>query len=121
MVTGAGRGLGRALAMDLGRRGAQVVVSDVDEAAAADTAAAMTGAGFTAHAVACDVSDAAAVDALAEAARGLVGPVDVIVNNAGVAVAGRFERISLEDWRFAVDVNLWGTIHGCRAFVPPML
>jgi len=120
VVTGAGSGLGRAFCEELGARGARVVASDVDPAAAEETAARVRKAGGDATAIRCDVADPAQVDALADAARAWCGDVDLIVNNAGVAVAGRFEKIALEDWTWIVGVNLWGVVHGCRAFVPAM-
>jgi NAD(P)-dependent dehydrogenase (short-subunit alcohol dehydrogenase family) len=115
VVTGAGSGLGAALCRALAMRGATVVASDVDLAAAQATAAAC-GAG--AHAVRCDVTRLAEVEALADAADRLLGGVDLIVNNAGVAVAGQVGDVSLDDWRWIVDINLWGVIHGCHVFAP---
>jgi short-subunit dehydrogenase len=120
VVTGAGSGLGRAFSEELGARGVRVVASDVDLAAAEETAARVKRAGGDALAVRCDVADPAQVGALADAARAWCGEVELIVNNAGVAVAGRFETIGLDDWSWIVGVNLWGVVHGCRAFVPAM-
>jgi NAD(P)-dependent dehydrogenase (short-subunit alcohol dehydrogenase family) len=120
VVTGAGSGLGRAFCEELGARGARVVVSDVDEAAAADTAERVRRAGGDAHVVRCDVADPAQVAALADAARAWTGDVELVINNAGVAVAGRLEQIPLADWEWIMGINLWGVIHGCRAFVPAM-
>lgn len=118
VVTGAGSGLGRALTLELARRGARVVVSDVNREGAEETAALVRQAGVEAHVQECDVRSAESVEALARFADENLGGADLVANNAGVAVSGRMGAIPLEDWRFVVDVNLWGVIHGCHAFVP---
>jgi NAD(P)-dependent dehydrogenase (short-subunit alcohol dehydrogenase family) len=118
VVTGAGSGLGRALALEVARRGAKVVVADVDVAGAEDTAGQVRAAGGTAFVERCDVRDAEAVRGLLDAAHARTGGVDLWVNNAGVAVAGEIGTVPLEDWRWVVDVNLWGVVHGCEAAVP---
>jgi NAD(P)-dependent dehydrogenase (short-subunit alcohol dehydrogenase family) len=115
VVTGAGSGLGAAFCRLLAARGGQVVAGDIDVAAAAATAAAC---GPTVHAFACDVSRLADVESLAAEAERLLGGVDLVINNAGVAVVGRVGEVPIEDWRWCVDVNLWGVIHGCHVFAP---
>jgi NAD(P)-dependent dehydrogenase (short-subunit alcohol dehydrogenase family) len=114
VVTGAGSGLGRALCVELAARGARVLASDIDEDAARATAEACRSAAW----MRCDVSKLAEVEALAEAAEEKLGGVDLIVNNAGVAVAGRVGEIPIADWHWLMGVNLWGVIHGCHVFVP---
>ncbi len=121
VVTGAGRGLGRALALALARRGGRVVVSDIEREGAEETARLVREAGGEAHVVLCDVRERSAVFALAEAAEARLGAVDLVCNNAGVAVAGPFEEVSNEDWRWVVDINLMGVVYGCQAFAPGML
>lgn len=118
VVTGGGSGLGRALALELAARGGRVVVADINEAAANETAKLVTDAGATAFAQVCDVRDPAAVEALADAADTYFGGSDLIVNNAGVAVSGKVGEVSLDDWRFIMDVNLYGVVHGCHTFAP---
>jgi NAD(P)-dependent dehydrogenase (short-subunit alcohol dehydrogenase family) len=118
VVTGAGSGLGRALCLELAKRRARLVVSDVNAATAEETARLVTDAGGEARVVPCDVTRAEQVEALAEAAFSAFGGVDLLVNNAGVASGGEVGKLSLEAWRFVLDVNLWGVIHGCHAFVP---
>ncbi len=118
VVTGAGSGLGRALCLELARRRARVVVSDVDVGTAQETARQVTAAGGEARVVPCDVTRPEQVEALAEAAFSAWGGVDLLVNNAGVATGGRVGELSLEAWRLVLDVNLWGVIHGCHSFVP---
>lgn len=120
VVTGAAGGLGRAFCEELGRRGGRVLVSDIDEVGAEATAELVRRHGGEALAVRCDVSDPAQVEALAEAARARFGCVDLLVNNAGVAVAGPVDEVSLEDWRWIMGINLWGVVHGCRTFLPAM-
>jgi NAD(P)-dependent dehydrogenase (short-subunit alcohol dehydrogenase family) len=120
VVTGAGSGLGRALALEIASRGGRVVATDIDEASAAETAQQIQAAGGEAHVVRCDVGEAAQVDQLAETARALLGEIDLVANNAGVAVSGPFTDIATADWEWIMRVNLWGVIHGCRAFLPAM-
>ena len=120
VVTGGASGLGRALCLELAARGAAVFIADVDVAGADETAELVRRAGGSAGIAECDVREAEQVEALAQRAAAEMGPVDVLCNNAGVAVAGAFEAISLDDWRWCVEINLWGVIHGCRAFLPGM-
>lgn len=120
VVTGAGSGLGRAFVLELVRRGAAVVACDLDEPSARETAdlAAATEASARVIPSYCDVTDSEQLEAAAALCDRELGGVDLVVNNAGVAVSGRVEDVSLEDWRHVVDVNLWGVVYGCRAFVP---
>lgn len=120
VVTGAGSGLGRALAEELARRGARLVLCDIDEEAVASVAEALRAGGAEVHTEACDVARYDEVARLAEVAELHLGQVDLLCNNAGVAVGGPFESTSLEDWEWIVGVNLWGVVHGCRAFLPKM-
>ncbi len=121
VITGAGSGLGRAFALDLAGRGGRLLLADVDEAGLAETVALVEAAGGTALAARCDVADEGAVNALAVQADATLGAVDLLINNAGVAVGGGFDAVPLEDWRWVMGVNLWGVIHGCHAFVPRMV
>lgn len=115
VVTGGGSGLGRALCLELSKRGARVVVSDIDPAAAERTAAELR---TEAHVVQCDVADADDVARLADESEKLLGGVDFVANNAGVAVGGAVGEVELDDWRWIVGINLWGVIYGCHYFVP---
>lgn len=118
VITGAGSGLGRALCLELAKRRARLVVSDINAATAEETAALVKAAGGEALVVPCDVTRAEQVESLAQAAFAALGGVDLLVNNAGVASGGEVGQLPLEAWRFVLDVNLWGVIHGCHAFVP---
>src|SRR2546423_5454158 len=117
VVTGAGGGIGRATAAAFAARGATVVCADIDGEAAEKTAAVCAEQGGSGRAERCDVTDAAAVAALAER----TGPVDVLVNNAGVGMTGRFADMTVDDWRWIRSVNLDGVVHACAAFGPGML
>ena len=118
VVTGAGGGLGRALCLELARRRGRVIAADIDLDAAEITAAAVRDAGGEAKAVACDVAQEAQVAALADAADAAFGGTDLIVNNAGVAVAGPMAEIPQADWEWIMGINLWGVVYGCRVFIP---
>ncbi len=120
VVTGAGSGLGRALALELARRGARVLATDVELATAEKTAREVTEAGGEGAALRCDVTRAEELEAVAQEADRRWGGVDVLVNNAGVAAAGKVGEAPLKDWEWIVQVNLWGVIYGCHAFVPRM-
>ncbi len=120
VVTGGGSGLGRALAIELASRGGRVVVADVSRDGGEETAALVRRAGGEGWFVPCDVGDWAQVERLARSAHELVGDVDLIANNAGVVAGGFVGDVPLQDWRWTLDVNLWGAIHGCHAFVPAM-
>lgn len=120
VVTGAGSGLGRALALELGRRGARVVISDVDAAGLEQTERQLHAVARAVAATTCDVRSAAEVDALAAFANTQFGEVDLIANNAGIAVAGRIDEVEIDRWHQVIDVNLYGVIHGCKSFVPAM-
>lgn len=121
VVTGAGSGIGRSTALLLASRGAKVHVTDLRADTAEKVAAeiAEEGGHATAHTV--DVSDAAAVQALADAVRAEDGRCDILHNNAGMGHIGNIEAIPLEDWRKVVGVNLMGVVHGIHAFLPLML
>lgn len=115
-VTGAGSGIGRATAFAFARDGAEVVVSDIDEAAVKDTAAQITARGGIAHGYVLDVSDADAVEAFAERVSADHGVPDVVVNNAGIGQAGAFLDTPAEQFERVLDVNLGGVVNGCRSF-----
>jgi NAD(P)-dependent dehydrogenase (short-subunit alcohol dehydrogenase family) len=116
VVTGAGSGIGRALARALALEGARIVAADLDEAGMAETTR-----DLDAIAVRTDVTQRSQVLALADRAFSEFGSVHVLCNNAGVAVWGGLERATHQDWEWVLGVNLWGVIHGVEAFVPRMV
>lgn len=122
VVTGAGSGIGKAFALEIARRGGKVVCSDINMGTAETTVAEIQAAGGKALALQCDVSELAAVERLAaEAEQWLQGPVDLVVNNAGVGIGGKpIGEIAIEDWQWTVGVNLWGVVHGCHVFAPKL-
>lgn len=113
LVTGAGSGLGKAMATKFARAGWQVLVTDVDS-----TAAETVAKELDASVLRLDVTDEASWTAALDWCQREWGGLDVLVNNAGVAGGGRFERIPLEDWDWIWEINLRGVIQGCRTFVP---
>jgi NAD(P)-dependent dehydrogenase (short-subunit alcohol dehydrogenase family) len=121
VVTGAGSGIGEAIAGEMARRGSWVVAVDQHLDAAEKTAAACAEVGPAGHPMACDVTDAGAVAALAGRVQEDLGPVDVLVNNAGVGMSAHLTDMTIDDWRRIRDVNLDGVVHGCHAFAPAML
>ncbi|MER7756111.1 SDR family oxidoreductase [Kitasatospora sp. NPDC097643] len=120
VVTGGGSGIGRATALAFAEDGARVVVCDLDLAAAERTAELASLIGPPAHAYRVDVADGAAMDAFAQAVAAEHGVPDVMVNNAGIGHSGTFLQTTEKEWQRVLDVNLWGVIHGCRAFAALM-
>jgi 2-hydroxycyclohexanecarboxyl-CoA dehydrogenase len=116
IVTGAGQGIGQAIARKLAAEGATVVVTDLDEASAIQTADALPGA----VAIRADVSDRQAVQAMADRVVQQFGRVDVLVNNAGWDKASPFVDSDPTDWDRAIAINLYGVLHTCKAVLPLM-
>ncbi|WP_316227551.1 SDR family NAD(P)-dependent oxidoreductase [Bradyrhizobium sp. SZCCHNR3015] len=117
-VTGAASGIGRALAQELAARGCDLALADRDEAGLASIAdeVARHGRKVTTHRL--DVSDAGAIAAFAQAATGAHPSLSILINNAGVALAGTFAEISQADMEWLFNINFWGVVHGTRAFLP---
>ena len=121
VVTGAASGIGRALAGAFAAEGMRIVLADVEPGALDDAAHAVAKTAPAAIAVRTDVSNAADVEALAGAAERAFGGMQVVCNNAGVALSGMSWQHTLADWEWVLGVNLWGVIHGIRTFVPRLL
>jgi len=121
VVTGGASGIGRGMCESFASAGLGVVVADIDSAGAEEVARALRESGARAHAVAVDVSDPESVEALAAAAFDAFGAVHVVCNNAGVIVGGSLQDATDSDWRWMLDVNLGGVIHGSRAFAPRLI
>jgi NAD(P)-dependent dehydrogenase (short-subunit alcohol dehydrogenase family) len=118
MITGAGSGLGREIALRWAREGWQLALSDVNDAGLAETLKMVREAGGDGFTQRCDVRDFSQLTAFAQACEEKLGGIDVIVNNAGVASGGFFNELSLEDWDWQIAINLMGVVKGCKAFLP---
>lgn len=121
VITGGASGIGRATALALARAGADVVVGDIHQQRMDETVAAIGEIGQRALAVRCDVTSDADVDGLARVVLSEFGKVDVVMNNAGVALLGPPERVPMQDWQRLFDINVFGVVRGIRAFVPILL
>ncbi|HEX4895373.1 MAG TPA: SDR family NAD(P)-dependent oxidoreductase, partial [Solimonas sp.] len=120
IVTGSGRGIGAETARALAEEGARIVVTDIDAQAAADSCAALQGAGFSAIAVAADVTNSADVERVVQAALNSFGSVHVLVNNAGFARDARITKLTETDWDAVVDTVLKGAFLCTKAVAPLM-
>jgi NAD(P)-dependent dehydrogenase (short-subunit alcohol dehydrogenase family) len=121
VVTGAGSGIGRALALHLAARGCDLALADVNREGLSETVEQIVAAGkarirVTTHVV--DVADWSAVERFAGEVEQRHSGAQLLINNAGVALGGTFEEVSLEDFAWVMGINFWGVVHGCKAFLP---
>ncbi len=118
VVTGAGSGIGRALAQQLAAAGSALALADVDEAGLLETAQSLrkNSAVVTTHIV--NVADEEGMRSFAEEVGKKHGRVTLLINNAGVALHGNFEEVSLDDFRLLMNINFWGTLYGVKFFLP---
>jgi NAD(P)-dependent dehydrogenase (short-subunit alcohol dehydrogenase family)/pimeloyl-ACP methyl ester carboxylesterase len=114
VITGAGSGIGRATALEFAEHGAEVVATDIDQQAAERTARLASTLGPRASAYLLDVSDRGAMEKFTAVLRENHGIPDIVINNAGIGVAGPFFDTTVADWERIIDVNLWGVIYGCQ-------
>jgi NAD(P)-dependent dehydrogenase (short-subunit alcohol dehydrogenase family) len=121
VVTGAASGIGKEIALAFARRGAQLAVADINAGGLEKVRLELKGSGGTVYAQVVDVSKAADVSGFCENVYREMGRVDVLCNNAGIGIEGRFEDVCLEDWAWTLGVNLWGVLHGCHYFYPRMI
>ena len=121
LVTGAGSGIGRETALAFARRGADIVIGDIQESAASRTAEDVRALGRNATAEVVDVADTERMRAFADTVHSKIEAVDILVNNAGVGLGGGFLDTTLEDWQWIIGINLRGVVHGCHFFVPKMV
>ncbi|MCP1757103.1 SDR family NAD(P)-dependent oxidoreductase [Bradyrhizobium elkanii] len=117
-VTGAASGIGLAIATAFAREGMKVMLADIETGPLDKAVDALRAGGADVHGVVCDVADPLSVDRAAEASFRAFGRVHVLCNNAGVAAGGGIDPISIDDWRWVIDVNLMGVVHGIRSFLP---
>lgn len=122
VITGAGSGIGRALAVNAAGRGAHVAISDVNEAGLAETVELVKAAGARAvRSDTLDVSKREEIVGYAAAVADQFGRVNVVVNNAGVSMTGNFANMSYEQMEWIVDINFWGVVNGTKEFLPHLI
>jgi NAD(P)-dependent dehydrogenase (short-subunit alcohol dehydrogenase family) len=121
VVTGASSGMGRSLAIQLAEAGAHVAISDVDQVGLKETAALCEAVGHAPRVDLLDVRDRAAVHAYADAVAAQFGVVNLVINNAGIAMFGTVEQNPYEDIEKVMDVDFWGVVHGTKAFLPHLI
>jgi NAD(P)-dependent dehydrogenase (short-subunit alcohol dehydrogenase family) len=117
-VTGGASGIGLALGRAFAQAGMKVMLADIETDALAAAVKSLEAFGPGVRGVVCDVADPSSVERAAEASFEAFGNVHVVCNNAGVAAAGGIDNISLDNWRWVLDVNLMGVLHGIRSFLP---
>lgn len=120
-ITGGASGIGLALARAYGSRGANVMIADINAENLTKVKAELTAEGMKVECVVCDVVDIGSVRAAAQATLDAFGKVHIVANNAGVGLSGETGSIKIEDWRWIVDINLMGVVHGVEVFTPIML
>lgn len=120
VITGGASGIGRGIARCLATEGMNIVVADIEQAPLDEVVAELEERGAAALGIRTDVSDLDQVQALADAAVGRFGSVEVLCNNAGVGISAPVGETSIEDWRWTLDIDLWGPIYGVHVFLPLM-
>lgn len=121
VITGAASGIGRETALAFARRGGRVAIADINGAGLADVKKEVQRLNSEVLDYEVDVSKEADVEGMCDDIYRNWGRVDVLINNAGIAMGGQFQYMTLQDWTKMVDVNMWGVIHSCRFFYPRMI
>lgn len=121
VITGAGSGMGRSLAVQLAQAGAQVAISDVNEVGLAETAELVKAAGGSPRMDILDVSNRVAVHAYADSVAAEFGTVNLVINNAGIAMFGTVEQSPYADIEKVMDIDFWGVVYGTKAFLPHLI
>ena len=117
VITGAASGIGRALAIDLGARGARLLLADIDPAGLQQISAQLQAQGVTCYTRTTDTGVEAEIAALAAESARLFGAADIVINNAGVALTVPVDKLSSADAQWLMNINFWGVVHGCRHFL----
>lgn len=121
VITGGASGIGLAVARALGQQGSKLVIADIEQKAIDAALPSLKDEGFEVEGVRTDVSDRASIVALADRTWQRFGGCNVVMHNAGVAVFGQTQDMTDKDWKWSIDVNLWGPVHGTEVFLPRML
>ena len=120
VITGAASGIGRALALECAQRGTRLLLADLDEPGLAAISSEVKALGATCHCRPTDTGVEAEIFALAEFGLASLGPADVVINNAGVSLVSSIEKLKIADAQWLMNINFWGVVHGCRAFLPQL-
>ncbi len=121
VITGGASGIGRGTALALARAGADIVLADINDARLASVEREVAALGRRVLRVHCDVARDDDVQQLADAAEARMGPVGLVMNNAGVVLRGALEQVSMADWQWCFGINVFGPIRGINAFLPRMI
>lgn len=120
VITGAASGIGAALAAAMAAQGARMMLADIDTAGLDSLATTLRLQGCDCHTCETDTGNEAAIYTLAEHTLATLGPADIVVNNAGVGLIAPVEKLSTTDAHWLMNINFWGVVHGCRAFLPQL-
>lgn len=120
VITGAASGIGEALAAGAAQRGARLLLADIDAAGLERIAAALRTGGTEVHTLITDTGSETAIALLAQTALQTVGGADIVINNAGVGLLAPVETLPTSDAHWLMNINFWGVVHGCRAFIPQL-
>ena len=120
VITGAASGIGRALALACAQRGARLVLADLNAPGLAEVSSQVELLGASCHSRVTDTGVEAEIWALADFCQSALGPADVVINNAGVSLVSSVENMKISDAQWLMDINFWGVVHGCRAFLPQL-
>ena len=120
VITGAASGIGAALAKSLAQRGARLMLADIDATGLEALANTLRTQGCDCHWAVTDTGNEAAIYALAQQSLAKLGAADVVINNAGVSLVSPVEKLKTSDAHWLMNINFWGVVHGCRAFLPQL-